>query len=326
MTISEIARLAGVSSAAVSRYLNGGSLSPEKREQIKKIVEEYGYVPSACARTMRTKKSMQVGVIIPKIDSESMPSIVAGISSTLNEAGYNFLLADTGSRTEKELEYLEFFRHYQLDGVIFAAAKLTDEHKKALKILPIPIVIIGQYLEEYPCVYHSDREAAFEMTSKLLKAGCKKIAYIGVDEEDLAAGMERKKGVCEAIQKHREKVEYMVSDIADFTRKSGYETMQNLLEKYPDLDGVFCATDDIAIGAMIYLKESGKKIPQEIKIAGIGDSDMGKVITPKLTTAHYHYRTSGKKAAQLLLDEMESGTRGKEKIQLGFEVIERETL
>lgn len=326
MKISEIASLAGVSSAAVSRYFNGRSLSQEKREKIKKVVEEYGYVPSSCARTMRTKKSMQVGVMIPKIDSESMPSIVAGIGSTLGEAGYNFLLADTGSRTEKELEYLEVFRHYQLDGVIFAAAQLTEEHREALGRLPMPVVILGQYLEEYDCVYHRDKEAAYEMMKRLLESGCKKIAYIGVDERDAAAGAQRRQGVCDALRSLDKSEKDIVFEIADFSRESGYQAMKRLICEHPDLDGVFGATDDIAVGAMIFLKEIGRKIPGQIKIAGIGDSDMGKMITPSLTTAHYHYRTSGKKAAQLLLERMEDREKGLEKIQLGFEVIARETV
>lgn len=326
MTIREIADLANVSSAAVSRYLNGGSLSREKKERIQKVVEEHGYVPSSYARAMRTKKSMQVGVIIPKIDSESMPSIVAGISCGLNEAGYNFLLADTNSSQEKELEYLEFFRNYQLDGILFAAARVTQRHKEKLQMLQKPVVVIGQDLEEYPCVYHSDWEASFEMMGKMLKAGCERIAYIGVDEADIAAGAKRKQGVCEAIHRYGKKVTRFVTETAEFSTESGYSRMKKLMGRYPDLDGVFCATDDIAVGAMLYLKECGKKIPDEIKIAGIGDSEMGRVITPRLTTAHYYYRTSGKRAAELLVDMMENERRGREKIQLGFEIMSRETV
>ena len=107
MTIAEIASRAGVSKAAVSRYLNNGYVSSEKREAIRRVIEETGYVPSQQAQTLRTGKSRMVGVIVPRIDSESISRVVAGISRVLEEQGYRLLLANTDNRVEKELEYLD---------------------------------------------------------------------------------------------------------------------------------------------------------------------------------------------------------------------------
>ena len=107
MTISEIAKMAGVSSTAISRYLNGGSLSEEKRKKIKEIIEETGYVPSEYARTLRTKKSYQIGVIVPNISSSTVARIVSGISAVLYERGYHLLLANTDNDPKQELDYLE---------------------------------------------------------------------------------------------------------------------------------------------------------------------------------------------------------------------------
>ena len=109
MTIKEIAQLAGVSSAAVSRYLNGGYVSEGKKEQIRKVIEETGYQPSAQARMLRTKKASLVGVVVPKINSESISRITAGIESVLAERGYQMLLAGTDNTPAKEVEYLRLF-------------------------------------------------------------------------------------------------------------------------------------------------------------------------------------------------------------------------
>ena len=106
MTIAEIARRAGVSKAAVSRYLNSGYISSEKREAIRRVIEETGYVPSHQAQTLRTGKTRMIGVIVPRIDSESISRVVAGISQVLEAQGYRLLLANTDNRVEKELEYL----------------------------------------------------------------------------------------------------------------------------------------------------------------------------------------------------------------------------
>ena len=109
MTIKEIARLAGVSSAAVSRYLNGGYVSEEKKEKIREIIEKTGYRPSVQARNLRTRQTRLVGVVVPKISSETISRVTDGIGKILQEKGYQMLLATTDNNPEKELEYMELF-------------------------------------------------------------------------------------------------------------------------------------------------------------------------------------------------------------------------
>ena len=144
MNISEIAKLAGVSSAAVSRYFNNGYISEEKKEAIRKVVEQTGYRPSIQAQTLRTKKTKMIGVIVPKIASASIGKIVEGVLSVLNESGYQMLLAVTQNDPKKELEYLSAFNDKQVDGVILAATVVTAEHKKILKNLSVPVILVGQ--------------------------------------------------------------------------------------------------------------------------------------------------------------------------------------
>ena len=133
MTISEIAKLAGVSSAAVSRYLNDGSLSQEKRQRIERVIRETKYRPSEYARTMRTKKSNRIGVLVPQIDSESVPKILSGISERMDQKNYHVLLMNSNLSLEKEIGILETFEQSQVDGLIFVASVLTKRHEKALE-------------------------------------------------------------------------------------------------------------------------------------------------------------------------------------------------
>lgn len=141
MNIAEIAKLAGVSRAAVSRYFNNGYISEEKRQAIRRVVEETGYRPSLQAQTLRTKKTRMIGVIVPKIASASIGKVVEGILSVLNERGYQMLLAVTQNNPQKELEYLTAFDEKQVDGVILVATIFGAEHKKILKKLSVPVVI-----------------------------------------------------------------------------------------------------------------------------------------------------------------------------------------
>ena len=148
MNIADIAKLAGVSPAAVSRYLNQGYLSQEKREAIRKVIEETGYRPMVQAQILRTRRTKTIGVILPKIDSFSIGSIVAGIDSVLEQKGFQILLADTHNDPDKEKEYLDSFDDQRVDGVILIATVFTSKHVAILKKSRVPVVVVGQQYYE----------------------------------------------------------------------------------------------------------------------------------------------------------------------------------
>lgn len=193
MTINEIAEMAGVSRATVSRYLNHGYVSQEKRERIKEAIEKTGYQPSTQAQTLRTKKTKLVGVILPKISSDTVSRMVAGISDVLSKRGYQLLLANTNNDIEEELKYLNLFKDNQVDGILFIATIFSARHKKILKECRVPVVILGQRLDGFSCVYQDDFHAALQITERMLRHG-RIPAYIGVTDRDEAAGLSRRKG------------------------------------------------------------------------------------------------------------------------------------
>ncbi len=318
MNIAEIAKRAGVSSAAVSRYFNNGYISEEKKERIRRVVEETGYRPSVQAQTLRTKKTKLVGVIVPKIASASIGRVVEGILSILNANGYQMLLAVTQNDPKKELEYLDTFRDKQVDGVVLVATVLTAEHKKTLKNMSVPTVVVGQQLSGCCCVYHDDYHASYDLSSMMLEKGRKKLGYIGAVFQDKAVGEQRYKGFRDAVRDKgaEELAENYV--IAAFTVSSGYEKAGELLEKCKDLDGIVCATDTMAAGAVKYLRERGVKVPEQIMVAGQGDSDLANVMDPPLPTVHYSYEKSGEMAAQMLTEILHRGGTDLMEIKLGY--------
>ena len=324
MNINEIAKLAGVSRATVSRYLNDGYVSEEKREKIKKVIEETGYQPSVQAQTLRTKKTSLVGVVLPKINSDTISREVAGISDVLTARGYQMILANTNNNLEEELKYLSLFKERQVDGVVFIATMFTKKHKQMLKDYKVPIVILGQHLEGYPCVYQDDYRAAALVTEKLLEKGTK-FAYIGVTERDEAVGQRRRKGFESALRKKKIEVPPEYFKEGNFTMDSGYEKACELFEKDPAIDSLVCATDTMAIGAMMYLKELGLRIPEDVQVAGVGDGASGKIVEPRLTTVHFYYKTSGREAAAMLVDLLEQDKRVCKEIKMSCELVERES-
>lgn len=326
MTISEIALRAGVSKAAVSRYLNNGYVSSEKREAIRRVIEETGYVPSQQAQTLRTGKSRMVGVVVPRIDSESISRVVAGISKVLEAQDYRLLLANTDNNIQKELEYLEVFRSGNVDGVILVATILSAAHKQALGALGVPAVLAGQRMEGMSCVYHDDKGAARAVTGLLLRGGRRRIGYIGVTPRDKAAGAARRAGWQEAMRDAGQEPLPEWMEQSDFSIDGGYAAAERLLSRVPDIEGVFCATDSIAVGAKKRLEESGRKIPEDVALAGIGHSRLSELVRPKLATAHYYYQASGEEAARDLLEILDRGIDRKKQLMLGFEVYPGESV
>ncbi len=301
MNISEIAKLAGVSSAAVSRYFNNGYISEEKKEAIRKVVEQTGYRPSVQAQTLRTKKTKMIGVIVPKIASASIGKIVEGVLSVLNESGYQMLLAVTQNDPKKELEYLSAFNDKQVDGVILAATVVTAEHKKILKNLSVPVILVGQQYSGHCCVYHDDYHATRDLTEAVLDMGRKNPGYIGAIMQDKAVGAERFGGYEDAVKKAGIEKAAQQTVISAFTSDSGYEKAGELLAKYPELDAVICATDTMAAGAVRYLREHGKKVPEEFAVIAYDGTYVSRTNIMEITTIHQQLHEIGNRAVDTIL-------------------------
>lgn len=328
MTINEIAKIAGVSNAAVSRYLNGGSLSQEKKARIRAVIEETGYRPDTYAQMLRTKKIRQIGVIVPKINSNSVAAVTAGISKVLNEENYMFLLANADNNEKKELDYLELFGANRVAGVILLATIITPEHEKKLSESSIPVVLVGQKHKRFPCVYHNDYDAPRELDELLLKQGRKHICYIGVTERDVAVGQLRKQALIDACKEYGIPKEQITFVEGTFASDSGTETMEKLLKMVTKMDAVVCATDELAIGAIKTLKAHGKRVPEDVAVIGIGDSWAGQVVEPALTTAHYFYEESGEEAARMMMNLLDPKSSGMpvRQTMLGYELRLRESM
>ena len=324
MTIGDIAKMANVSRAAVSRYLNKGYVSEEKRERIRKVIEETGYQPSVLARTLRTKKTKLIGVILPRINSDSISGIVEGIGAVLQEAHYNMLLAATENRPDRELDFLRIFANNRVDGIILIATVFTGEHERILSEMQIPVVIVGQKLTGFTSIFHDDYGAGLALTQHLLETGRREIGFIRALPEDVAVGQQRFKGYRDAMEASGIAVRDEMYTVADFSVSSGYEKFSGLIRTYPEMDAVICATDRIALGAINYMKEHGLSVPENIAAAGFGDNVITAYTTPPITTVHLHYRESGEVAADRMLKLLSGDTSPAEhEICLGFELVLR---
>lgn len=321
--MKDVAELAGVSNAAVSRYLNGGYISADKSERIKQAIEQTGYVRSNQARALRTGSTKLIGVIVPKINSESVSRITAGIGQVLGRRGYQMLLANTDNVAERELEYLDLFQNHPVDGIVLVATMITDEHRAAIASCRVPIVLIGQNVEGAACVYHDDYEAAYELGNALAERVEGKIAYIGVTEDDRAAGYDRRRGFEAGLLAAGVVLDPELVGFGSFTLDSGYRVARELLADVPDVSFIACATDTMAAGALRALDETLGLGEGAHRVSGFGDNAFLRALTGGIPTVHYGYLTSGVEATNMLLDTLDGveGEGGLRTLKLGHQLM-----
>lgn len=332
MKISEIARMAGVSSAAVSRYINGGSISEEKKQRIKKVIEETGYVPNPTARSLRQQRTDGIGVIVPKFNSDSVSNLIEGVSTVLSKSGYLAVFDNAENDEKRELEYMRLMQESRFAGILLMGTVFTAKHIAFFRESSMPIVVCGQNNPNVTCVYHDDKGAAKEITRYMLQKGRLKLAYIGAVERDISVGLNRREGVEEALREAGLDPGTLVRTQVFFTVDDGYKGMNDILDGGYVPDGIICATDTLAVGAIKALRERGFSIPKDVSVAGIGGGFAGTIITPALTTVKLFHRECGERGARLLLTLIEQHReKPEEKLPItqtmfGYSLIERESV
>ena len=324
MTIKEIARLAEVSTSTVSRVLNdSGYVKQEVRERVEKIIDDTGYLPSDTAKDLKKKNTKLIGIIIPKLSSRTIGLVADGITKVLDENGYSSILANTGLDFKKEIEFIKIFKQKRVDGIIFVATNIAEEHIKLLKKMKIPTVFIGQDSSscDFSCVVHDDYGATVEMTNYLLNKGHRKIGFIGVDEIDRAVGYQRRRGYEAALKEHGIDVDRNLISIGNFEISSVDASMRKLMKENPT--AIFAVTDNLAVGAINYLLKNGYRVPEDISVVGEGDSGIAEIYNPGLTTIKYQYLESGEESARVLMRILK--TDKSEKKIMNYRLVERES-
>jgi len=329
MKMSDIARLAGVSKATVSRVINNSqNVSIELKAKVEKVLEETGYKPNLLAQELATNKTNMIGIVLPNIGIDTFSSITEGITDILDSKGYNVLLANSNESIEKEVEYIKIFNRKQVDGIIIFPVDITQMHIETIENIKVPVVVMGQENEnlQVSCVLYDDFNAVKDITELMICNGHKKIAYIGLDDSRESIGKLRRKGYMEAMKSSEIVIQDKYIQISSLSISSGYESMKRIIERNNELPTVVVtATDRLAIGAMKYLKEKNIKIPEEVSVVGIDNMEISSIIEPKLTTVNFDYKKSGEKAAQMIINKIESKSKDNERYVLGYDIIRRKS-
>lgn len=322
MTISDIAKLAGVAKSTVSRYLNGGSVSPITKKRIENVIKDTGYIPNTFAQSLKARKTNIIGTVIPRLDSYAAAQTLSGIDEELRELNCQMLISNTSQDLDRELESIYGFARQKVAGIILMATQVTEAHLEAFEKIQIPVMLVGQLHQEVYSLVHQDYESGYEMGKYVLSKGHRKIAYLGVTEKDLAVGVRRKEGFKKAVEKLKDcDVSYHETS---FNMMEALEQATVVIEEInPSI--IVCATDNIALGVLKSALIKGLKIPEDLSITGFGGYDITEVIHPGLTTIKYFYKDAGRLAAKNIV-KLVNGEEINKITYSNYKLIERESV
>ena len=322
-TIKEIAELAKVSTATVSKVLNGKDkyISEKTRQRILEIVEKEGYIPNGIAKSLKIKKTRTIGLIIPDVMNPFFAEVARGAEDTAEERGYIVIICNSDNRIDKEERYLNILQEKMVDGIIMTASESMAS--QTIERCNIPMVLVDRDIDINKPIGHitvNNEEGTFMATSHLIKKGCKNIGFISSKIVNKLS-KERLEGYKRALKEHGFTVDEDRIYLENYNVESGYRGASHLLNK-GDIDGICCGNDLIAIGAIRLLKERGIRIPEEVKIIGFDNISISKYIDPPLSTIAQPIYKIGQESVNMLISIIERKRTSLNKV-LHVELVER---
>nr|WP_314545596.1 LacI family DNA-binding transcriptional regulator [uncultured Massilia sp.] len=302
VTVHEVARVAGVSAATVSRFLNGTArVSDEKREAIESVIEKLNYKPNVLAQNLKTGSSRTVGVLTQSLVSGYFADALAGVDEALQGTGYAPLIVSGHWHADEEAERIELLIARRVDGLVILSGKLKDA--QILKLSQrVPIVAFGRELHG-PRAYGfclDNYWGACEAVEHLIVQGHRNIAFIG-GPSDHADALARLTGYRDTLAKHRIKEKQQLIVAGDFQESSGLLAVERLLESGQRFSAIFCANDLTAYGARLALYRRGIRVPEDISLIGFDDLHSSMYTTPPLTTVRQPLFDVGKSLGRAIM-------------------------
>lgn len=298
-TIREVANLADVSPATVSRVMNGMTgFSPETRDRVQRAVDQLGYQPDHLARGLRTANAQLLGVLAPKVSSAFAFEILEGIETVVRDQGYSVMLGRTGFGSLYSCEYLRTMRAYRAVGVVLISAVITDEFRYHLgPNRPMVSVAISDH-SGTPSIAIDDDQAGEDAVEHLLSLGHRRLGIIAGDPSSMYVGAPRLAGALRAAR-HAGIEPVVVS--GDFFYDSGARAIAPLLAAPHPPTAIFALSDEMAVGAINELQRRGYQVPRDISVVGFDDTSAARQVHPLLTTVAQPLRAMGELAATRLL-------------------------
>jgi DNA-binding LacI/PurR family transcriptional regulator len=322
MTLEEVARMAGVSRATVSRVVNGSpKVSPDVRRAVEKAIARLGYVPNHAARSLVTRRSDSIGVVIPEPTARLFTDpffllFLNGIGTALAPRGIQLvLLMPQSGEEEKRLEQYVAAGH--IDGVVLTALHGDD---------PLPVVVNGRPPRGAQASYVDvdSRGGAAAATAHLLAQGRRKVATIS-GSLDMPAALDRLLGFRDALEAAELPIDPSLEEVGDFSQEGAARAMHLLLERRPDLDGVFVASDSMAAMALSVLQSAGRRVPDDVAVVGFDDQPIAGTTRPPLSSVRHPIEAMSHEMVRILLHNIDARDHLPRQVMFPTELVVRES-
>jgi LacI family transcriptional regulator len=308
VTIYDLARKLNISPATVSRGLKDHpAISKKTKKRIFDLAKEMGYRSNNFARNLRKQTTNTIGVIVPRLNSYFMSTVIAGMEKVANEAGYNLIISQSSESGQKEIASARTMFNNRVDGLLVSLAYDTEDvsHFDVFIKKNIPLIFFDRVIDNRNCVnvLIDNRKAAYEATKHLIDQGCKRIVHITATPKRNVY-IDRLQGYKQALFDHNIKFKEDYVIISNLSQEAGAAAAETIRQMKPLPDGIFVANDNCAAGCVMALKQSGIRIPHDIAIVGFNNDPVSTVVEPNLTTINYPGYEMGEIAARNLINHL----------------------
>ncbi|MFE0625903.1 LacI family DNA-binding transcriptional regulator [Streptomyces sp. NPDC058864] len=330
-TLEEVAARAGVGRGTVSRVINGSPrVSDHAKAAVEAAIAELGYVPNRAARALAGNRTDAIALVIPEAETRLFAEpyfsdIIRGVGAELADTDMQLLL--TLLRTPKERQrFAQYLGAHRVDGVLLVSVHEDDPLPDLLEQLEMPTVLSGRRsdLESVSYVDSDNVGGARSAVAHLLGRGRANVATI-TGPLDMYVARCRLDGYRQAIEGAGLAHDNALVAAGDFTEEGGRAAMRALLERRPDVDAVFAASDVMASGALQVLRERGRRVPDDVALIGFDDSAIARHTDPPLTSVRQPIEEMGRTMARVLLEEIAASTATRRHVVLSTELVRRES-
>jgi len=312
VTIYDIAEKLEISPATVSRGLKDHpAIKKETKKRIKEMALKMGYQNNTFASNLRSRKTNTIGIIIPRINSSFMSTVISGIEHVVNSKGYNLIISQSQEQYDKEVAGATTMFNSRVDGLLVSLASDTEkiQHFESLLRKKIPVIFFDRVFEHPDCtnIVIDNTRAGYDAVTHLLDKGCRRIIYLGGSVKRNVYA-DRLKGYQQALAEKGIPFNDKFIIHTNLSESAGIEAAQRILQMHPRPDGVFAANDASAVACMQTLQEAGIAIPNDIAVVGFNNDPISSIVRPKLTTVNYPGYEMGQIAASTLINAINKST------------------
>ena len=338
LTIKDVARICGVGVSTVSRAINNHpDINPETKQKVMEIIREQGYIPNNSARNLKRTDARSIAVLVKGMTNPVFSNMIKVIEAEIKRKKYAMVLNHVNHNEDEVDVALELVKEKRVRGIIFLGGYF-DQREEKLKKLQVPFILstVGRAPENVTNMQCSfltvdDEKESYKMISHLIESGHKRIAILCVEMEEKSIGYRRLLGYRKALKDHgiaedEKLIRRMNEEYEAYSYENGYEVMRELLQEHQDFTAIFVISDIMAMGACRAITDAGKRVPEDIAVAGFDGIEAGDYFIPRITTIRQPVEEIAQTTIELMFEILEGEKKHLQQVFEGELMVKESTV